>query len=156
MAGSGLFAGFFDEKWIILTGVFAVIGLLFFWVYSIAGRRRVTLDQANAQVLIASVSVLFKPRLKSYPLEFFGSVQSYVTLGKPPINRVELVSKTGGETLLLARFEPVNTARSFWSFPHEGESRHAQGLRRSVAEQFGLLDRGFLGSRMQGAQLKDC
>lgn len=152
----GLVIGFWDRKLILMAWVFAAISLVLFWAHWIASQRRVSLDKANGQVQICSSSLLFKPRTKSYPLELFGTVQSYLTVGKHPSNRVELVSRTGGEALLLACFEPASTARSFWSFPSVGESHHAQSLRQSVAEQFGLLDRGFLGGRAEGAQLKDC
>lgn len=152
----GLIVGFWDSKLIIMAWVYAAISLVFLWAHWVASKRQVTLDKANGRVQISSVSLLFKPRTKSYPLELFGSVQSYLTVGKHPSNRVELVSRTGGEALLLAWFEPASTARSFWSFPSQGESSHAQSLRQSVAEQFELLDRGFLGGRAEGAQLKDC
>lgn len=151
----GLLLGFFDTKNFIWAVVFAGIGLILFWEMVIVSRRQVTLDAANGQVTISRISAFFRPKQRSYPLEMFGSVQSYIPPGRSPVNRVELVTKTGGEALLVALFEPANVAPSFFSFPTKGENKGAERLRQEIAGQLGLLDRGFLGKRMFGAQLND-
>ncbi|MDL5038966.1 hypothetical protein QRD40_21740 [Comamonas sp. Y6] len=151
----GLLLGFFDTKYLFVSVVFGGFGLISLWGKVIAHRREVTLDAAAGQVTISRVSAFFRPKQRSYPLEMFGSVQSYILQGKFPINRVELVTKTGGEALMLALFEPANVASSFFSLPREGENKLAERLRQEIAGQLGLLDRGFLGNRMFGAQLKD-
>ena len=155
MTAFGLLLGFFDPKGLLIAAVFAGFGLLLLWDKVIASRRRVTLDAASGQVVISRVSALFKPKQRVYPLELFGSVHSYILQGKSPVNRLELVTKTGGEALLLALFEPANIASSFFSFPVDGESKSAERLRQEISVQLDLLDRGFLGNRMFGAQLKD-
>ena len=155
MALFGLLLGFFDPKGLVMAAVFAGLGSLLLWDKVIANRRRVTLDAAKGQVTISRVSAFFKPKQRVYPLELFGSVQSYIEQGKFPINRLEIVTKTGGEALLLALFEPSNVASSFFSVPKDGENKSAERLRQKIAVQLGLLDRGFLGNRMFGAQLKD-
>ena len=155
MALFGLLLGFFDPKGFVMAAVFAGLGSLVLWDKVIANQRRVTLDAAKGQVTISRVSAFFKPKHRVYPLELFGSVQSYIVQGKFPINRLEIVTKTGGEALLLALFEPSNVASSFFSLPKDGENKGAERLRQKIAVQLGLLDRGFLGSRMFGAQLKD-
>ena len=151
----GLLLGFFDAKYLIVAAVFGGIGLFSLWSKVIAGRREVTLDAAAGQVTISRVSAFFRPKRRSYPLEMFGSVQSYILQGKFPINRVELVTRTGGEALMVALFEPANAAPSFFSLPADGENKSAGRLRQEIAGQLGLLDRGFLGNRMFGAQIKD-
>lgn len=151
----GLLLGLFEPKGLIVSAVFAGVGLILFWDKVIANRRRVTLDAASSQVIISSVSAFFKPKQRVYPLELFGSVQSYIQQGKSPVNRVELVTKTGGQALLLALFKPANAAPSFFSFPAQGENKNAERLRQEIAVHLGLADRGFLGNRMFGAQLKD-
>lgn len=155
MAIFGLLLGFFDSKGLVMAAVFAGFGSLLLWDKVVANRRRVTLDAAKGQVIISRVSVFFKPKQRVYPLELFGSVQSYILPGKTSVNRVELITKTGGEALLLALFEPSNLAPSFFSFPKDGENKDAECLRQEIAVQLGLLDRGFLGNQMFGAQLKD-
>lgn len=155
MAVFGFLLGFFDTKKFIMAVVCAGIGLILFWDRVIANRREVTLDAASGQVTISRVTAFFKQKQRFYPLELFGSVQSYILQGKSPVNRVELVTKTGGEALLLALFEPANVAPSFFSFPADGENKNAERLRQEIAVHLGLLDRGFLGNRMFGAQLKD-
>lgn len=156
MAVFGLLLGFLHTENLIMAVVFSGVGLILFWNKLIASRRQVTLNASSGQVTILSVSAFFKPKQCSYPLEMFGSVQSYVLQGKSPVNRVELLTKTGGEALLLALFEPANVAPSFFSFPADGENKNAERLRQEIAGQLGLLDRGFLGNRMFGVQLKDC
>ena len=156
MALFGLLLGFFDPKGLVMAAVFAGLGSLLLWDKVIANRRRVTLDAAKGQVTISRVSAFFKPKQRSYPLDMFGSVQSYILQGKSPVNRVELLTKTGGEALLLALYQPANVAPSFFSVPADGENKSATLLRQEIAAQLGLLDRGFLGNRMFGAQLKDC
>ena len=155
MAFFCLLLGFWRTENLIMAFVFAGIGLILFWNKVIASRRQVTLNAASGQVTISRVSAFFKPKQRVYPLELFGSVQSYIVQGKFPINRLEIVTKTGGEALLLALFEPSNVASSFFSLPKDGENKNAERLRQKIAVQLGLLDRGFLGNRMFGAQLKD-
>ena len=152
----GLLLGFLNTENLVLAVVFAGVGLIFFWNKLIASRRKVTLDASSGQVTISRVSAFFKPKQCSYPLDMFGSVQSYILQGKSPVNRVELLTNTGGEALLLALFKPANVAPSFFSVPLDGENKNAERLRQKIAGQLGLLDRGFLGNRMFGAQLKDC
>ena len=156
MAFFCLLLGFWRTENLIMAFVFAGIGLILFWNKVIASRRQVTLNAASGQVTISRVSAFFKPKQRSYPLDMFGSVQSYILQGKSPVNRVELLTKTGGEALLLALYQPANVAPSFFSVPADGENKSATLLRQEIAAQLGLLDRGFLGNRMFGAQLKDC
>ena len=95
MALFGLLLGLFDSKGLVMAAVFAGFGSLLLWDKVIANRRRATLDAAKGQVTISRVSAFFKPKQRVYPLELFGSVQSYIEQGKFPINRLEIVTKTG-------------------------------------------------------------
>lgn len=149
----GILLGIFDSRALLIGGVFSGLGLIFFWNKVIARRRQVTLDASSGRVSVSTASIFFQPKQRSYPLEMFGSVQSYILPGRYPRNRVELVTTTGGEALLVASFEPSNIARSFWALPTDGESKSAEILRQEIAGQLGLLDRGFLGNRLFGAPL---
>lgn len=85
----------------------------------------------------------------------FGSDQSYILQARSPINRVEPVTKNGGEAWLVAVLNPSNAASSFISLPKEGENKNAEHLRQEIAFRIGVAGRGFLGNTMFAAQLKD-
>ncbi len=70
------------------------------------------------------------------------------------MNRLELLTVSGEESLLVTAFTPANAARSFWDIPSEVESPDATRLRKEITEATGLRDGGFLGIRLAGAQLR--
>ncbi|HVK93894.1 MAG TPA: hypothetical protein VM571_04110 [Noviherbaspirillum sp.] len=97
--------------------------------------------------------VFGKGRIKSYPLNQFRYVRSYLTIGRFPVNVVELVTNSGGEALCLTKLDPTTNAKSFFSVPREIEAERAKEVRESVASTCGLVDQGFLGCRMTGYQM---
>jgi hypothetical protein len=74
------------------------------WVEAVRGRRTILIDEHCAAVTLHKVSAFFKPRSRSWHLSTFGSVVSYVTFSRFPVNRLELVTVQSGEALLLANF----------------------------------------------------
>lgn len=145
-----------NNSHLMICALLALMGCLFLWAAMIARRREVRLDPCAGLVSISTVSLFFKPRLRSYPLDQFRSVRSCLTPGSRTINYVELVTKLGGEALEVAYFEPSSSASSFWSLlPPLGENKAAGALRQTIASHFQLVDDGFLGGRWEGAGLKD-
>jgi hypothetical protein len=135
----------------VTATLFAVTALVSGWIKAVQSRRRVEIDPQTGHVTIYFVSAFFSSTQIRYPLEQFGSVRSYITIGRFPKNYVELVTRNGGEALIVAAFAPTNGASSFWSFPTDTESAKAMHLRKEISSQCGLIDGGFLGSRMVGA-----
>lgn len=95
-----------------------------------------------------------RKQVRTYQTDQFRYVQSWLTIGRFPTNVVALVSNSGGETLALATFFPSSMSSSFLSIPREAESENATQLRIKVAQGCGVIDRGFLGSRMPGCNVK--
>jgi hypothetical protein len=151
--GPELALGSLSKELLATSAVLIALAGLFYWVKLIQRHRLCEITVLTNQVTIHSVSPLFSPRQKHYPLEQFGSVRSYISLGRFPRNRVELVTKAGGEALLVAWFVPSNGARSFWSVPAEAESPKAALIRKTIADQCGLIDPGFQGTKMVGAEI---
>lgn len=139
-------------KWLI-PSIFVSLILLSLWVKSVQSQRQVEFLPSEQRVVVHTVSPLFRPRKSLYDLNQFGSVISYVAPARFSVNRVELVTSTGGEALLIAWFDPANGARSFLALPTEAESPEAARLRGEIARQTGLLDGGYLGARLPGAQI---
>lgn len=137
------------------ASVLGCLGFVALWVKSVQGKRWVEIDASRNQVSIRTVSPFFSPRTIHYPLSTFGAIRSYITVGRYPRNLVELVTQSGGEALLVAVLPPSNGAKSFWSMPSETENSQAATLRQQIAAYASLMDQGFLGSRLTGAQLKD-
>lgn len=138
---------------LIIGGVFLLVPIFGGWSHAIERRRWCEIDPANQRVTVHTVTMWFAPKVQSYSLDRFGAVRSYLTGHKRVDCCVELVTKPGGEGLLLATFPPSSTSTSFWSTPKDSEPATAQTLRKRVAEQCGLEDQGFFGSRWPGAQL---
>lgn len=134
----------------------AWVGLIFlsFWGGLVRSRRCVEFVVPERKVKVRSVSLLFRPQTRVYEMDQFGTVISYVTQGKFPMNRLELLTTSGAESLLVSAFPPANGVRSFWSLPSEVESSEAARFRKEIAEATGLRDGGFLGKRLAGAQLR--
>jgi hypothetical protein len=151
--GPELALGSLSNELLATSAVLIAVAVLFYWVKHIQRRRLCEITVLANQVTIHSVSPLFTRRQKHYPLEQFGTVQSYISPGRFSRNRVELVTKTGGEALLVAWFVPSNEARSFWSMPSEAESPKAALIRKTIADQCGLIDLGFQGTKMVGPEV---
>jgi hypothetical protein len=138
-----------------LPAILGGCALVAIWVKSVQAKRSVEIDAALNTVSIHSVSALFRPGIRRYPLDKFGSVRSYVTSGRYAKVVVELVTKPGGEALFVAAFPPDNGAKSFWSMSTEAENTEAASLRQAISAYAGVKDHGFLNTRLVGALLND-
>ena len=123
------------------------------WIEVVRGKRYVSIGLATGDVDLHTVSALFRSRTRSWPTSSFGSIISYVTPSRFPVNRLELVTHAGGQSLLLASFKPESSSGAEWFAPRDGESAAARSLRSSLAQQLGVQDAGFVGFRVTGAQL---
>ena len=148
-----LVQGGLSNRHLTASAILVTLVSLVYWVKLIQRSRWCEIAVNANQVTVHSVSLFFSPRQRHYPLSQFGSVRSYITLGRFTTNRVELVTQDGGEALLVACFVPSNGARSFWSIPTEAESFKAALVRESIATQCGIIDHGFLGTRLVGAEI---
>jgi hypothetical protein len=138
---------------LIIGAIFLLVPIFGGWSQAIERLRRCEIDPANRKVMVHTVTMWFAPKVQSYSLDQFGAVRSYLVGHKRVDCHVELVTKPGGEGLLLATFPPSSTSTSFWSMPKESEPATAQTLRQTVAEHCGLKDLGFVNRRGIGAQL---
>jgi len=145
--------GNLSKELLVASMVFVALAALVYWVKLVQRHRWCEIAPHANQVTVHSVSPFLAPREQHYPLSEFGSVRSYIAPGRFARNRVELVTKAGGEALLVAWFAPSNGARSFWSMPTEAENPKAASLREAIAKQCGLIDSGFLGTKLVGAQI---
>lgn len=139
---------------LVIASILTLVTLVSWWIKAVQSRRWIEIDPQTRQVTIHAVSAFFSPIQNHYPLNQFSSVRSYMTIGRFPKNHVELVTKSGGEALIVAVFFPGIKAPSFWSVPTEVESAKAMHLRREISSRCGLIDGGFLGSKMVGALLE--
>ncbi|WP_334188267.1 hypothetical protein [Noviherbaspirillum sp.] len=127
--------------------------LIFGWsLWSVPVKTEI--DPATRLVMCCYRSIFGKSRIKSYSLDQFRYVRSYITIGRFPVNVVELVTNSGGEALCLTRVEPSASSQSFFSIPRPGEAEKAKKLRCDIASSCGVVDKGYLGYRMPGCQLK--
>lgn len=145
--------GGLSNELLAASAILGTLAGLVYWVKLIQRGRWCEIAVHVNQVTVHSVSLFLSPRQQHYPLSQFSAVRSYITSGRFARNRVELVTKAGGEALLVAWFAPSNGARSFWSMPTEAESPKAALVRVSIANQCGLIDHGFLGTRLVGAEI---
>lgn len=153
--GPELALGNLGKEVLVIALAATSLALIGIWIKLIQTRRQCEVDVLGNRVTIHSVSPFFLETHRHHQLDQFGSVRSYITPGRFPRNRVELVTKGGGEALLVAWFQPSNGARSFWSIPTEAESPKAALIRRNLASQCGLADEGFQGTKMVGAQIRE-
>jgi hypothetical protein len=136
-----------------ITSVGALLALSV-WIQLVVGARSVRISLAEQQVVVSWRNVFFIQRRAEFPLSQFGSVVSCIERWSRPLNRVELLTTTGSRALLLAQFPAAYESGSFWGlFARETEAEDARNLRLSVARTCGLVDGGFIGKRISGAQV---
>jgi hypothetical protein len=150
---TALSTGKLDKSIYYFSTILGTLAAWALWIKSVQRQRYVEFSPSQMQASVHTSSLLFSRSIKKYPLEGFGTVRSYVTIGRFPKNRVELVTKQGGESLLVASFIPRSGARSFWSLPTAAENIEATELRNALSSQFGFTNQGFLGVKAVGAQL---
>lgn len=143
-------------------GVFWSVGAVVLWMLvayaeTLRNARFVEIDAAQNSIVVNGRTWINRERQKTYELGQFRFVISYISPGRNPENRVELLTHTAGEALCLVIF-PVRASDKFssrWTFkPHWHESPQATLVRERLATEFHLEDRGFSGSRWPGAQVR--
>ncbi|MFV0665719.1 hypothetical protein [Denitromonas sp.] len=135
---------------------FATLGALLalrYWHTAVRNRRSIEFNIDQNQVIERSVDSLLRHRIRTFALSEFGKVVSYIEpTAQPhtPRNRVELVTHSGGEALLLAVFSPIQTKKKI-SMSY-AESPGAASLRQQISSSLPIADGGHLGYRWIGAQ----
>lgn len=95
-----------------------------------------------------------KTTASTYPLEAFGAVRSFLVGNTNTVNLLELATKAGGKSVLLACRAPAVRA-TFWSLAGESsENPEISNLRTALSERWGFTDHGFLGKRWPSAAVK--
>lgn len=146
-------AGTAAKGQLLIIAVFGTLLALSLWVQAVAGLRSVRILLEAGIVEVSWRTAAFRSRHAQFPLTMFRSVVSYNQPGRYPRTRVELCAASGPEALLVASYPAGSIAGSFWSFPRDAEAEGARNARLSIARSSGLIDGGFLGNRLAGAQL---
>lgn len=143
-------------------GIFGSLGAFLVWtVVALAemsgNKRYVEIDAPNNSIVVHDRTWAYRKRERKYSLQQFRFVISYITPGKNPVNRVELLTQAGGEALWLASY-PVRASerqRAQWSLrPKWQESTDSSLLREQLTKDLHLEDKGFVGSRWPGAHVR--
>ena len=133
--------------------VLLLISALLCWRFWLLKQEEIELT-ANRTLIIHKRGRFAKPLTSTFSLDGFGSVRSYLTTGTRRINRLELVTITGGESLLIASRSPSKPS-TFWRLAGESlESSEIFKLRIELASKWGLPDDGFHGIKWVGATIK--
>lgn len=122
---SYLHSGEWNKVPLITGAIFLLVPIFGGWSQAIERLRRCEIDPANRKVTVHTLTMWFAPKVQSYSLDQFGAVRSYLVGHKRVDCHVELVTKPGGEGLLLATFPPNSTSTSFWSIPKDSASHRA-------------------------------
>lgn len=94
-----------------------------------------------------------KPRHKTYRLDEFTLVRSFLTGGRFPSNVVDMVSIAAGGALRIAEYRPLSIVQSLRGMK-PGEAPDAKALRELLAARCGCEDHGFLGWRSPGVSVR--
>lgn len=130
-----------------------MISALFIWRFWLLKQEEIELT-TNRTLIVHKRGWFAKPLTSTFSLDAFGSARSYLTAGARRINRLELVTIAGGESLLIASRNPARQS-TFWSLVGEDlESAEILNLRTELARKWGLLDGGFHGFKWVGASVK--
>nr|WP_315204161.1 hypothetical protein [uncultured Albidiferax sp.] len=95
-----------------------------------------------------------KTTTSTYPLEAFGAIRSFLAGNTNTVNVLELVTKAGGESVLLACREPAGQSTFWGSAGESSENPEISNLRTALGERWGFTDHGFQGKRWPGAAVK--
>lgn len=132
--------------------VFAVSALLS-WRSWLVAQEEVEIT-TNRTLVIHRRGWSGKSTKSTYALDDFGAIRSYLTAGARRINRLELVTLSGREALLLASRIPAAEA-GFWRVTAENlENPELLKLRTELGSRWGFVDHGFQGPKWVGAIIK--
>jgi hypothetical protein len=113
-------------------------------MFLIGRSRRVHFDPDSRRIIVQWRNFVLAERRKEIPLSRFGSVLSYVPVGKSHDNRVCLVQHTRDRCVHIASYDVARKPRSFWDLvPPVVEAEGARKLRARLCSMLALRDGGF-------------
>ena len=114
-------------------------------------RQEISEFTAAGNLVIRRRGWFARPTTSTFELDQFGEIRSYLTAGADPINRLELVTVSGGEAVLIATRLPGSAHSSFWSLAGQSlENPEIRNLRTELALEWALTDVGFQGVKWVG------
>lgn len=114
-------------------------------------KKEVKLNKKTRTVTVIKVSLFGKVTSKTYNLDAFKGVRSYLrSSGGSNTNIVDLVLADADHGLILSDFSPSSGKKFFTLSANHLESEKAEELRRAVSSFTGLADIGFLGQKWFG------
>nr|WP_315225387.1 hypothetical protein [uncultured Albidiferax sp.] len=158
-----LFAAFFYSLFILKNGwspptagaglALAAVSVLLLWRLWLLKQVEIELTPQKT-LRIHRRGMWGKTTAAAYPLETFGAIRSFLAGRTNTVSLLELVTKTGGESVLLACRAPV-VQSAFWrSAEGNSENPEISQLRATLRERWGFHDHGFQGKRWPGAAVK--
>lgn len=124
-----------------LTVVLTVYG---YWGLFIASKRRVIINKASRQIEVITYTFFGNRQKSSYPMMYFASIRSYISLGNGARNVVELITNDDARSLHLSSFLPDGGKKS-WSLEGATEHPEAANLATTVAHFISVQNLGFVG-----------
>lgn len=117
------------------------------WTLYIDSKKQILINKATRQIEVIHYT-FFGTRLNSsYPIMYFGTIRSYISLGQGTRNVVELITNDGTRALPLSSFLP-NRGKKFWSLDGETENPEAAKLVTTVANFIHVQNLGFVGQHV--------
>ncbi|MFM2112463.1 MAG: hypothetical protein RLZZ271_1123 [Pseudomonadota bacterium] len=123
------------------------------WFATALSFREVEVSLSKREVRVQTLDLLFRRKLKMFPLDSFDKVISYRVPGETPMNLLELVTRAGGESLLLVELPPQRIS-SWYSISFQyRENPEITLLREALVQTLGFIDKGYVNSRLPGARI---
>jgi hypothetical protein len=144
------FFHFLASGWSYQEGITYLLLALFLlalsWGQYTNTRRKVLINKTTNEVIVYEITFFGRNITKSYSLNQFSSVRSFISPGKGAVNIVELATTGGYFGLELSSFLP-SSGGPFFSILNEVENPKAEALRIAVCEITGLTNLGFVGHK---------
>lgn len=115
-----------------------------FWSLYIASKKRILINKASKQIEIITYTFFGARQENSYPIMYFGSIRSYISLGGGSRNVVELITNDGTRSLHLSSFLP-HGRKQFWTMQVATENPEAAKLVNAITDFIPLQNLGFCG-----------
>ncbi|MEZ0288306.1 MAG: hypothetical protein ACAH05_05000 [Methylophilus sp.] len=114
-----------------------------FWRLYIDSKKQILINRNSRQIQVITYTFFGTRQDISYPIMYFGSIRSYISVGNRARNVVELVTNDGNRSLPLSSFLP-NGGKKFWSVEVETENPEAANLVTTVASFIPVQNLGFV------------
>ena len=128
------------QAMLFLTVVLAAYGV---WRLHIDSKKRILINKTSRQIHVITYNFFGTRQDASYPIMYFGSIRSYISLGNRARNVVELTND-GTRSLPLSTFVSHGGKR-LWSSAVETENPDAGNLVTAVASFIPVQNLGFVG-----------